>query len=36
MTALTMGLGQERRDKERESEVNVSGNNNGAKQLTSV
>jgi hypothetical protein len=31
MTALTMGLGQERRDKEKEST-----NGNGAKQLTSV
>jgi len=36
MTALTMGLGQERRDKEKESEVNTNGNHNGAKQLTSV
>ena len=36
MTALTMGLGQERRDKEKESEVNSNGNHNGAKQLTSV
>jgi len=36
MTALTMGLGQERRDKEKESEVKANGNNNGAKQLTSV
>jgi len=36
MTALTMGLGQERGDKEKESEVNVNGNHNGAKQLTSV
>jgi len=34
MTALTMGLGQERRDKGRESEVNANGN--GAKQMTSV
>ena len=36
MTALTMGLGQERRDKEKESEVSANGNHNGAKQLTSV
>jgi len=36
MTALTMGLGQERTDKEKESEVNANGNHNGAKQLTSV
>jgi regulator of protease activity HflC (stomatin/prohibitin superfamily) len=36
MTALTMGLGQEHRDKQKESEVNANGNNNGAKQLTSV
>ena len=34
MTALTMGLGQERRDKERENVANANGN--GAKQLTSV
>src|SRR5271155_1456462 len=34
MTALTMGLGQERRDKEKGSEVNANGN--GTKQLTSV
>ena len=34
MTALTMGLGQERRSKDEESEVNANGN--GAKQLTSV
>jgi len=34
MTALTMELGQKRRDKEKESEVNANGN--GAKQLTSV
>jgi hypothetical protein len=36
MTALTMGLGQERASKEKESEVNANGNHNGAKQLTSV
>src|SRR5271168_2790703 len=34
MTALTMGIGQERASKEKESEVNANGN--GTKQLTSV
>jgi len=36
MTALTMGIGQERASKRKESEVNANGNNNGAKELTSV
>jgi regulator of protease activity HflC (stomatin/prohibitin superfamily) len=36
MTALTMGIGQERASKRKESEVNTNGNNNGAKELTSV
>jgi len=38
MTALTMGIGQERASKRKESEVNASGNgnNNGVKELTSV